>query len=46
MKKLLIVVVVAVTALNGCALYNAYMMTKYDPNEYRIITRRFVSLTI
>ena len=36
MKKLLIVV--AVTALNGCALYNAYMMTKYDPNEYRIIT--------
>ena len=36
MKKLLIVV--AVTALNGCALYDAYMMTKYDPNEYRIIT--------
>ena len=24
--------------LNGCALYDAYMMTGYDPNEYRIIT--------
>jgi quinol monooxygenase YgiN len=24
--------------LNGCALYDAYTMTHYDPNEYRIIT--------
>jgi hypothetical protein len=35
MKKLL--VIVAVLTLNGCALYDAYMMTGYDPNEYRII---------
>jgi hypothetical protein len=36
MKKLLIVL--SVLALNGCALYDAYMMTGYDSNEYRIIT--------
>ena len=36
MKKLL--VIVAVLSLNGCALYDAYMMTGYDTNEYRIIT--------
>lgn len=35
MKRLLIVL--SVLALNGCALYDAYMMTGYDPNEYRII---------
>lgn len=36
MKKLL--AIVAVLSLNGCALYDAYMMTGYDSNEYRIIT--------
>ena len=36
MKQIL--VVLAALALNGCALYDAYMMTGYDPNEYRIIT--------
>jgi len=36
MKRLLIVL--SVLALNGCAVYDAYMMTGYDPNEYRIIT--------
>jgi hypothetical protein len=36
MKKILLAVVVL--ALNGCALYDAYMMTGFDPNEYRIIT--------
>ena len=28
---------VAVSLLSSCALYDAYMMTGYDPNEYRII---------
>lgn len=28
----------AVVLLPGCALVDAYLMTKYDPNEYRIIT--------
>jgi len=36
MKRLLIVL--SVLTLNGCALYDAYMMTGYDSNEYRIIT--------
>jgi hypothetical protein len=36
MKRLLIAL--SIVALNGCALYDAYMMTGYDPNEYRIIT--------
>lgn len=36
MKKLLILV--AVLTLNGCALWDAYFMTGYDSNEYRIIT--------
>lgn len=35
MKRLLIVL--SVLSLNGCALYDAYMMTGFDPNEYRII---------
>ena len=35
MKRLF--VVLTVLALNGCALYDAYMMTGYDSNEYRII---------
>jgi hypothetical protein len=36
MKRLLIAL--SVLTLNGCALYDAYMMTGFDPNEYRIIT--------
>ena len=36
MRKLLLVALV--TLLPGCALVDAYLMTKYDPNEYRIIT--------
>jgi len=35
-KQLL--VILATLTLNGCALYDAYMMTGYDSNEYRIIT--------
>jgi hypothetical protein len=35
MKRLLIAL--SVIALNGCALYDAYMMTGFDSNEYRII---------
>lgn len=37
MKKLL-ALCVAIGALNGCTIIDAYLMTKYDPNEYRIIT--------
>jgi hypothetical protein len=36
MKKLL--TALAVLSLNGCAIYDAYMMTNYDPNEYIIVT--------
>ena len=36
MKRLSILL--AVLSLNGCAVYDAYMMTGFDPNEYRIIT--------
>jgi hypothetical protein len=36
MKKL--IVLLAIVSLNGCAVYDAYMMTGFDPNEYRIIT--------
>lgn len=36
MKKL--IAIIAVLSLNGCALYDAYMMTGYDSNEYLIIT--------
>ncbi len=36
MKRLLILL--SAVALNGCALYDAYMMTGYDANEYLIIT--------
>lgn len=36
MKRLLIALT-AVT-LNGCAVWDAYFMTGYDSNEYRIIT--------
>ena len=37
MKKLAIVV--TVLALNGCAIYDALMMTNYDPNEYMLVTQ-------
>jgi hypothetical protein len=36
MKRLF--AVAAVLALNGCAVWDAYMMTGYDANEYRLIT--------
>jgi hypothetical protein len=36
MKKLLIAV--SLIALQGCTLIDAYLMTKYDPNEYQLIT--------
>jgi hypothetical protein len=36
MKKLLLIAVVVL--LQGCALIDAYLMTGYDPSEYRIIT--------
>lgn len=37
MKRL--IAVLAVVSLNGCAIYDAIMMTKYDPNEYLLITQ-------
>ena len=37
MKKLLISVL-AIGGLNGCTVIDAFLMTKYDPSEYRIIT--------
>lgn len=36
MKKLLLLL--SVLALNGCAVYDAVLMTKYDPNEYLLIS--------
>lgn len=36
MKKLLAISIV--TLLSGCALVDAYLMTKYDPSEYKQIT--------
>lgn len=36
MKKLMLVPLLFV--LSGCALVDAYLMTKYDPNEYQLIT--------
>jgi hypothetical protein len=36
MKRLLILLYVL--TLNGCAVYDAYMMTGYDSNEYLLIT--------
>ena len=35
MKKLLIVI--SALSLNGCALYDAYFMAKFDTNEYALI---------
>ena len=37
MKKL--AVLSLIFALNGCALYDAYMMTGFDNNEYLLITQ-------
>jgi hypothetical protein len=36
MKKLLLIPLVVF--LQSCAIYDAYMMTHYDPNEYKAIT--------
>ena len=36
MKRILVIMLV--TALNGCALYDAYTITGYDANEYKLIT--------
>ena len=36
MRKLIIVSLAIL--LNGCAIYDAFMMTGFDPNEYRVIT--------
>ena len=33
-----IIIALLAVSLSSCALYDAYMMTGYDPNEYRIIT--------
>jgi hypothetical protein len=37
MKKL--AVLLSALALNGCAVYDAYMMTGFDNNEYLLITQ-------
>lgn len=37
MKKILSVL--AIASLSGCALWDAYFMTGYDPNEYMLITQ-------
>ena len=29
----------AIVALSGCTVLDAYLMTKYDPNEYGLITK-------
>jgi len=34
----LILVLITTTAFSGCALWDAYMMTPYDANEYLLIT--------
>jgi hypothetical protein len=33
----LITALITATAVSGCAVWDAYMLTGYDPNEYRII---------
>jgi hypothetical protein len=35
MKKLLLIALV--TLLPGCAVWDAFFMTKYDPSEYKVI---------
>lgn len=38
MKRFLLALSIAsASVLQGCAVVDAYLMTKYDPNEYRII---------
>ena len=37
MKRLAIII--ATLALNGCALYDALMMTNFDSNEYLLVTQ-------
>lgn len=34
----IIVTILVVSFLQGCMLVDAFLMTKYDPNEYNIIT--------
>ncbi|CAB4241918.1 hypothetical protein UFOVP71_456 [uncultured Caudovirales phage] len=38
MKRLVFLSLVLST-LSGCAIVDAFLMTKYDPNEYKIITQ-------
>ena len=33
-----ILIIMATVLLNGCAVYDAFMMAPYDPNEYKLIT--------
>ena len=37
MKKLLIIL--SILSLNGCALYDAYFMAKYDTTEYSLVNQ-------
>lgn len=37
MKRIL--AVLAIVSLNGCAVWDAYFMTGYDPNEYMLVTQ-------
>jgi hypothetical protein len=37
MKKLLILF--AILSLNGCAVYDAYFMAKYDTNEHALVSK-------
>lgn len=37
MKKLIIIL--SILSLNGCALYDAYFMAKYDTTEYSLINK-------
>lgn len=36
MRKLLLALMIS--SLSGCAIIDAYLMTHYDPNEYKLIT--------
>ena len=38
MKKILLAVTMAIS-LSSCAVYDAYFMAHFDPNEYQYITR-------
>ena len=37
MKKILLLL--AVLSLNGCALYDAYFMAKYDTTEHALVSK-------